>query len=120
MARLTPAELHDARRASGRLGGRPRKPTAEEARVAALEELVPKALRVLRDELDQGGPNAVRAALKLLDHAWGRPTEHVTLGVPEEGEVDLRELSDHELEQLKQRLRAQIGVQEQRQLPAAS
>ena len=32
MPSLTPAELQAARRASGRLGGRPRKPTVSEAR----------------------------------------------------------------------------------------
>ena len=51
-----PMELQEARRKSGRLGGRPRKPTVEEARRAALDELVPKALRVLNEHLDRGGP----------------------------------------------------------------
>ena len=40
MPRLSPAELSEARRASGNLGGRPRKPTQAEARAAALEQLV--------------------------------------------------------------------------------
>jgi hypothetical protein len=75
--RLTPAELQEARRASGNLGGRPRKPTVEEARSVALERLVPKALKVLEEQLEAGGKDAVRPALRVLDHAWGRPPEHL-------------------------------------------
>jgi hypothetical protein len=36
MPGLSPAELHAARIKSGKLGGRPRKPTADEAREAVL------------------------------------------------------------------------------------
>ena len=45
LPRLSPAELSEARRASGNLGGRPRKPTQAEARAAALELLVPLAIK---------------------------------------------------------------------------
>jgi hypothetical protein len=75
MPSLTPTELQEARRRSGRLGGRPRKPTVEEARRAALDELVPKALRVLSEHLDKGGPDAWRAALRVFEHAYGRAPE---------------------------------------------
>jgi hypothetical protein len=75
MPSLTPTELQEARRRSGRLGGRPRKPTVEEARRAALDELVPKALRVLNEHLDKGGPDAWRAALRVFEHAYGRAPE---------------------------------------------
>jgi hypothetical protein len=47
----------------------------EEARRAALEELVPKALRVLNEHLDTGGPDAWRAALRVFEHAYGRAPE---------------------------------------------
>ena len=77
MPRLTPEELQAARVRSGNLGGRPRKPTVEEARAAAIERLVPKAIPVIEEQLDAGGKEAVRPALRLLDHAWGRPPEHV-------------------------------------------
>jgi hypothetical protein len=77
MARLTPAELQQARRASGNLGGRPRKPTVDEARAEALARLTPKAIRVLEEQLDAGGKDAWRPALRVLDHAWGRPPEHL-------------------------------------------
>ena len=73
MPRLSPVELQEARRQSGRLGGRPRKPTVEEARREALQELVPKSLRVLEEHLDSGRPDSWRAALRVLEHAWGRP-----------------------------------------------
>src|SRR6185503_20768380 len=75
MPSLTPAELQEARRKSGRLGGRPRKPTVEEARRTALDELVPKALRVLNEHLDKGGPDAWRAALRIFEHQYGRAPE---------------------------------------------
>jgi hypothetical protein len=71
----SPAELQEARIRSGRPGGRPRKPTLEEARRAALDELVPKALRVLNEHLDKGGPDAWRAALRVFEHAYGRAPE---------------------------------------------
>ena len=75
MPSLTPAELQEARRKSGRLGGRPRKPTVEEARRTALDELVPKALRVLNEHLDKGGPDAWRAALRVFEYEFGRAAE---------------------------------------------
>jgi hypothetical protein len=85
MPRLTPAELQAARVRSGRLGGRPRKPTVEEARATALEELVPKAVLVLRAHLGEGdevNPAAWRAALRVFEHAYGRAPEAVDEPVP--------------------------------------
>jgi hypothetical protein len=76
-----PAELQEARRRSGRLGGRPRKPTVEEARQAALDELTPKALKVLRAHLgedDEVNPHAWRAALRVFEHAYGRAPEQAS------------------------------------------
>jgi hypothetical protein len=75
---LTPSELQEARRRSGRLGGRPRRPTIEEARQAALDRLIPKALKVLEAHLgegDQVNAEAWRSALRLFEHAFGRPAE---------------------------------------------
>ena len=72
---LTPAQLQEVHRRSGRIGGRPRKPTVEEARQAALEELIPKSLQVLRAHLGEGdsvNPEAWRAALRVFEHAYGR------------------------------------------------
>ena len=79
--RLSPTELSEARCASGNLGGRPRKPTQAEARDAALAELVPPAIRSLKAHLADGDPAAWRAALRVLEHAIGRPAE--TLDEPE-------------------------------------
>ena len=73
--RRGPAELQEARIGSGRLGGRPRKHTVEEARRAALDELVPKALRVLNEHLDTGGPDAWRAALRVFEYEFGCAAE---------------------------------------------
>ena len=75
MPRLSPAELSEARRASGNLGGRPRKPPQAEARDAALAELVPPAILSLKAHLGTGDPLAWRAALRVLEHAIGRPAE---------------------------------------------
>ena len=68
MPSLTPAELQEPRKRSGRLGGRARKPTGDEARRAALDELVQTALGVLNEHLDKGGPDAWRAALRIFEH----------------------------------------------------
>ena len=77
MPGLTPEQLQQARRASGRLGGRPRKPTQAEARAAALEELVPPAIQSLRNHLGDGDPSAWRAALRVFERAFGPPPEPV-------------------------------------------
>src|SRR5262249_17052870 len=83
MPRLTATELQEARVASGRLGGRPRKPTVEEARQAALGDLVPAASKSLRAHLGDGDPNAWRAALRVFEHAFGRAPEQVEeFGLP--------------------------------------
>lgn len=88
MPSVTPHQLHDARRRSGRLGGRPRKPTVDEARQAALDELTPKALMVLKAHLGEGdeiNPNAWPAALRVFEHAFGRAPEQAAeeLALPE-------------------------------------
>jgi hypothetical protein len=41
MPTLTPEQLREARMSSGRFGGRPRKPTRDEARSAAFQTVVP-------------------------------------------------------------------------------
>jgi hypothetical protein len=81
MARLTPEQLQEARRRSGNLGGRPAKATVAEARTEALARLVPKAIRVLEEHLDSGRPDAWRSAVRVLEHSWGRPPEHVAPGM---------------------------------------
>jgi hypothetical protein len=106
MPRLTPEELQAARRRSGRLGGRPRKPTIEEARQVALEKLVPKSIAVLDEALASGRPDAWRPALRVLEHAWGRPREtvevHEDLAEKDPDEMGMAEL----LESLRGRMKA--------------
>ena len=75
------SRLQEARRRSGNLGGRPRKPTQAEARDAALEQLVPKALKSLAEHLGDGDPAAWRAALRVLEYAWGKPKEELAVEV---------------------------------------
>jgi hypothetical protein len=112
MPRLTPAELQAARIRSGNLGGRPRKPTVDEARAEALARLVPKAIRVLEEHLESGRPDAWRSACRILDHSWGRPPEHVA---PEPqwdwNEIDLDELSTAQLAARVRELRAARDAQ---------
>lgn len=111
MPRLTPDELQAARVRSGNLGGRPRKPTADEARAEALERLVPKAVRVLEEHLDSGRPDAWRPATKVLEYRWGRPPEQVPSTYIDEADLDaskLNELSTAELEQLVMKRRADL------------
>lgn len=104
MPSLTPDELMEARRASGRLGGRPRKPTIAEAREAALAELTPKALRVIAEHLDSGRPDAWRSALRVLDHAFGRPDVAEPPRAFEIGETDVMNLTPAEVAAQKQRI----------------
>jgi len=92
MARLKPDELQAARVRSGRLGGRPRKPTVDEARSEALDRLVPKAIKVLEEALDSGKGEAWRPALRLLEHSWGRPPEHVPSTLPDITDIGLEEI----------------------------
>src|SRR4051794_14920284 len=73
--RLSPVQLSEARRASGNLGGRPRKPTQAEARAAALEELVPAAIKSLAAHLGDGDASAWRAALRVFELSYGKPAE---------------------------------------------
>ena len=40
-----------------------------------MDELVPKALRVLNEHLDSGRADAWRAALRVFEHAYGRGPE---------------------------------------------
>jgi hypothetical protein len=81
MTRLSPVELSEARRRSGNLGGRPRKPTQAEARASALEELVPAAIKSLAAHLGDGDPVAWRAALRVFELSYGKPAETVELDV---------------------------------------
>jgi hypothetical protein len=96
MARLSPAELQEARRASGRLGGRPRKPTPSEARAEALEALVPAAVKSLAAHLGEGDPAAWRAALRVFELCYGRPAETVAIDSITSGPVNVREMTPEE------------------------
>ena len=106
MPRLTPEQLQEARRRSGRLGGRPRKPTVDEARTAALEKLVPKSINVLQEHLESGRLDAWRPALRILEHAWGRPKETVEVH-DDAADRPLEELSLAELTEMRRRLAEQ-------------
>lgn len=119
IASLTPQELQEARLRSGNLGGRPRKPTTSESRAAALEELLPLSLRVLREELEAGGPQAVRAALQLFAHGYGKPRETVQVLSDTEGAIDLDSMSDEQLEARAAELRLAVASAEATESQAA-
>jgi hypothetical protein len=97
MPSLTPAELNEARIRSGRLGGRPRKVSVTEAREAALAELVPPAITVLRQHLERGGPDAWKPALRILEHSIGRPPEAPALPVIPDTAEGWEKLTDAQL-----------------------
>src|SRR5262245_36343341 len=86
MPSLTPAELQEARIRSGRLGGRPRLPTATERREATLDALIPASLRALAAHLgseDERNPQAWRAAIKVIELRYGEaPTEPENVVLP--------------------------------------
>ena len=59
-----------------KLGGRPRRPSVGEARREALRELEPKAVQVLREQLESGDESVRhRAAVKVLEYVRGRPAQ---------------------------------------------
>ena len=100
----TPEQLQEARRRSGNLGGRPRKPTRTEAREAALEELTPLALKSLRAHLGDGDPTAWRAALRVLEYAWGKPKEELAVELEtSENPLDLTRMTLDERQALIRR-----------------
>jgi hypothetical protein len=101
--RLSPAELHAARIKSGRLGGRPRKPTADEAREVVLQRLMPKALKVLEKKIEANDQDSWRAAIKLIEYGWGRPAEQVEVRT----ETQVEDLSLDQLRALRSRLLAE-------------
>jgi hypothetical protein len=108
MPSLSPQELQAARIRSGRLGGRPKQPTRDEARERALDELTPRALGVLRDHLgDPENPNPAswKAALAIFAHAYGaapiKPSESIQLP---ESASEIAALSWRELQVVAARL----------------
>jgi hypothetical protein len=112
----TPDELQRARRASGRLGGRPRKPTRDEARERALEDLVPKALKVLGKHLGDGenvNAESWRAALRVFEFAFGRPPDEARetsrTGIENLSVDERRNLCANLIEQYPQLLRRYDG-----------
>jgi hypothetical protein len=116
IARLTPDQLQAARAKSGRLGGRPRKPTVDEARAEALERLVPKAVRVLEEQLDSGRPDAWRSALRVLEHGWGRPPEQITTEAAlDDGELDITKMPTAQLLEI-----VRAGVEREEQASSGS
>ena len=131
MPRLSPVELQAARRASGNLGGRPRKPTQAEARAAALEELVPAAIKSLAAHLGEGDPESWRAALRVFELSYGKPAEtvevdldvvdplHIAEMTGAERAVLLRRVLDqhpHLIELVPPRLR-ELGAEDWKALP---
>jgi hypothetical protein len=113
MPSLTPAELQEARRRSGRLGGRPKKPTREEAREAALEELVPSAVASLRAHLADGDPGSWRAAVRVIELAYGSAPAPATddAALPD-AIADVRALGWQELQIVAARLLGELPAGE--------
>jgi hypothetical protein len=112
VARLTAVELQQARVRSGRLGGRPRKPTVEEARQAALEELVPVAVKSLRAHLGDGDPAAWRCGIRVLELFYGRGAEPaLDVALPVDAE-DVTTLSWQELQILARRVIGELPTWE--------
>ena len=114
-------------RRSGNLGGRPRKPTQAEARAAALEELVPAAIKSLAAHLGDGDPVAWRAALRVFELSYGKPAETVELDLDVVDPLHVAEMTSaerallvarvlevhpHLAELVPQRLRAVVEAEE--------
>jgi hypothetical protein len=100
MPRLTAQQLAEARLRSGRLGGRPRRPSHDEAREAAIERLTPKALQAIERKLDAEDADSWRAGVALLSYAWPKPAEQVDV----RADAQVEEMSVAELRALRARL----------------
>ena len=81
MPRPTPEQLQEYRRRSGRLGGRPKKPTSQRPSRSSLRSwcrwrlrVKQKAMGAYLDGEGEAGP-AVRASDDVLDRSWGRATQ---------------------------------------------
>jgi len=81
----------------------------EEARQAALEDLVPAAIKSLQAHLGDGDPAAWRAALRVFEHAFGRAPEQVIDGfsLPESSD-EVGRLSWVQMQILASRLLADV------------
>jgi hypothetical protein len=88
-------------------------PTVEEARRAALEELVPPAIKSLRAHLGEGDPEAWRCAIRVFDHAFGRAPEQAPeeITLPET-KGDIANLSWAHLQILSAELVAELAATE--------
>lgn len=72
------AKMRAAWEASPNKGGRPRKPRRTDAIERALEELEPKAIKVLREQLDHEDPRIQQsAAIKVIEYSRGKPTQQI-------------------------------------------
>jgi hypothetical protein len=97
-------QLREARLRSGRLGGRPRKPTVEEARQAALEPLVPAAIKSLAAHLGDGDPAAWRAAFRVIELLYGKPSEAVEVDTTLVDPLRIRQMTSGERAVLMRRV----------------
>jgi hypothetical protein len=85
--------------------GRPAaQPTQAEARAAALEELVPAAVKSLRAHLGEGDPVAWRAALRVFELSYGKPAESVELDLDVVDPLHVAEMTPAERAQLVARV----------------
>ena len=70
---------------------------------AVLRRLMPKALRVLEQKIEANDQDSWRAALRLIEYAWGRPAEQHDVRT----EPQVEELSVDQLRALRARLLAE-------------
>jgi hypothetical protein len=76
MERMTARRRELAATDPSKLGGRPKKRVVPEPVALELEELRPRAIRVLEEQLDSSNEHiAQRAAIKILEYTDGRPTQ---------------------------------------------
>ena len=76
MPTLTPEQLQDARRKSGKLGGRPRKPRPTDLERERIERILDRAWGVLEESLeDEDTRMRLQAAKEAFDRIYGRPQQ---------------------------------------------
>lgn len=80
MRMLTDQRMEAAKTDPAKKGGRPRKPTAKEAEEKALDRMLPKALRVLEEQLDDEDQRVrQKAAIDVINRVKGKAAETVKM-----------------------------------------
>jgi hypothetical protein len=78
MRHITKARMEQAKTDPAKKGGRPRKPTREEAEAKALDRMLPKAYKVLEEQLDDEDERVrQKAAIDVINRVKGKAPQTI-------------------------------------------